>query len=122
MLYSIHTFHRNENGNERENILFEKEKHRRMKSTGIVRKIDQLGRIVIPRETRRTLDIHEKDAIEIFVEEESVILQKYKSDGTCLVTGEISSQNIKLVDGQLTLSPEGAKQLLEELEQYLERV
>ncbi|PEJ63679.1 AbrB family transcriptional regulator, partial [Bacillus wiedmannii] len=38
------------------------------------------------------------------------------------VTGEISSQNIKLADGQLTLSPEGAKQLLEELEQYLERV
>ncbi|OLR25255.1 AbrB/MazE/SpoVT family DNA-binding domain-containing protein, partial [Bacillus cereus] len=67
-----------------------------MKSTGIVRKIDQLGRIVIPRETRRTLDIHEKDAIEIFVEEESIILQKYKSDGMCLVTGEISSQNIKL--------------------------
>jgi transcriptional pleiotropic regulator of transition state genes len=94
-----------------------------MKSTGIVRRIDQLGRIVIPRgETRRTLDIHEKDTIEIFVEEESVILQKYKSDGTCLVTGEISSQNIKLADGQLTLSPEGAKQLLEELEQYLERV
>ncbi|OTW61561.1 AbrB family transcriptional regulator [Bacillus thuringiensis serovar silo] len=93
-----------------------------MKSTGIVRKIDQLGRIVIPRETRRTLDIHEKDAIEIFVEEESIILQKYKSDSTCLVTGEISSQNIKLADGQLTLSPEGAKQLLEELEQYLERV
>ncbi|QDZ77832.1 AbrB family transcriptional regulator, partial [Bacillus cereus] len=46
MLYSIHTFHRNENGNERENILFEKGKNRRMKSTGIVRKIDQLGRIV----------------------------------------------------------------------------
>jgi transcriptional pleiotropic regulator of transition state genes len=95
-----------------------------MKSTGIVRKIDQLGRIVIPRETRRTLDIHEKKKKmpEIFVEEESIILQKYKSDGTCLVTGEISSQNIKLADGQLTLSPEGAKQLLEELEQYLERV
>ncbi|OLR25263.1 AbrB/MazE/SpoVT family DNA-binding domain-containing protein, partial [Bacillus cereus] len=67
-----------------------------MKSTGIVRKIDQLGRIVIPRETRRTLDIHEKDAIEVFVEEESIILQKYKSDGACLVTGEVSSQNIKL--------------------------
>ncbi|PGA90700.1 AbrB/MazE/SpoVT family DNA-binding domain-containing protein [Bacillus toyonensis] len=93
-----------------------------MKSTGIVRKVDPLGRIVIPRKTRRTLDIHEKDAIEIFVEEERIILQKYKSDGTCLVTGEISSQNIKLADGQLTLSPEGAKQLLEELEQYLERV
>ncbi|MED3466954.1 AbrB/MazE/SpoVT family DNA-binding domain-containing protein, partial [Bacillus thuringiensis] len=57
-----------------------------MKSTGIVRRVDQLGRIVIPRETRRTLEIHEKDAIEIFVEGESIILQKYKSYGTCLVT------------------------------------
>ena len=68
-----------------------------MKSTGIVRRIDQLGRIVIPRETRRTLDIHEKDAIEIFVEEESVILQKYKSDGTCLVT---ASGGIRTVSGK----------------------
>ncbi|MGQ7181383.1 hypothetical protein ACUOA5_43085 [Escherichia coli] len=39
----------------------------------------------------------------------------------CSITGEIASQNIKLADGKLTLSPEGAKQLLEELEQYLER-
>jgi AbrB family transcriptional regulator, transcriptional pleiotropic regulator of transition state genes len=92
-----------------------------MKSTGIVRRIDQLGRIVIPRETRRTLDIQKEDAIEIFVEEERIILQKYKSCGTCLITGEISSQNVKLADGQLTLSPEGAKQLLEELEQYFKR-
>ncbi|MGH0792532.1 AbrB family transcriptional regulator, partial [Bacillus cereus] len=56
MLYSIHTFHQNENDNEREKILFEREENRRMKSTGIVRRVDQLGRIVIPRETRRTLE------------------------------------------------------------------
>ncbi|MED3324639.1 AbrB/MazE/SpoVT family DNA-binding domain-containing protein [Bacillus thuringiensis] len=93
-----------------------------MKSIGIVRKIDELGRVVIPRETRRTLSIHEKDSLEIFVEGETIILQKYKPYGTCPITGEISSQNIKLVDGKLTLSPEGAKQLMEELEQYLVRV
>ncbi|MGE6553402.1 AbrB/MazE/SpoVT family DNA-binding domain-containing protein [Bacillus mycoides] len=89
-----------------------------MKSTGIVRKIDELGRVVIPKETRRTLNIHEKDPLEIFVEGETIVLQKYKSYGTCPITGEISPQNIKLADGKLTLSPEGAKQLMEELEQY----
>ena len=40
-----------------------------MKSTGIVRKVDELGRIVLPIELRRTLDIAEKDAIEIYVDE-----------------------------------------------------
>ena len=49
-----------------------------MKSTGIVRKVDELGRIVLPVEMRRTLDIEEKDALEIYVEGSSVILKKYK--------------------------------------------
>ena len=47
-----------------------------MKSTGIVRKVDELGRIVLPIELRRTLDIAEKDAIEIYVDGESIILKK----------------------------------------------
>ena len=49
-----------------------------MKLTGIVRKVDELGRIVLPIEMRRTLDIGEKDALEIYVEGSSVILKKYK--------------------------------------------
>ena len=49
-----------------------------MKSTGIVRTVDELGRIVLPIEMRRTLDIEEKDALEIYVEGSSVILKKYK--------------------------------------------
>ena len=49
-----------------------------MKSTGIVRKVDELGRIVLPIEMRRTLDIGEKDALEIYVEGSSAILKKYK--------------------------------------------
>ena len=49
-----------------------------MKSTGIVRKVDELGRIVLPIEMRRTLDIEEKDALEIYVEGSSVILKKFK--------------------------------------------
>ena len=45
--------------------------------TGIVRKVDELGRIVLPIELRRTLDIAEKDALEIFVEGDNIILHKY---------------------------------------------
>ncbi|MGU3443726.1 AbrB/MazE/SpoVT family DNA-binding domain-containing protein [Bacillus cereus] len=93
-----------------------------MKSTGILRKIDPLGRIVIPRETRRMLEIEGKDSLEIFVEGEAIILQKYKSHSTCPFTGENSSRNIILANGKLTLSPEGAKQLFIELEHYLETV
>jgi transcriptional pleiotropic regulator of transition state genes len=48
-----------------------------MKSTGIVRKIDELGRIVLPIEMRRTLGIAEKDPLEIYVDGSMVILKKY---------------------------------------------
>lgn len=53
-----------------------------MKSTGIVRKVDELGRIVLPIELRRMLDIAEKDALEIFVDGDNVILHKYQP--TCI--------------------------------------
>lgn len=53
-----------------------------MKSTGIVRRVDELGRIVLPIELRRTLDIGEKDALEIFVEGSTIVLKKYRP--TCV--------------------------------------
>ena len=49
-----------------------------MKSTGVVRRVDELGRIVIPIELRRTLDIAVKDALEIYVDGEMIILKKYE--------------------------------------------
>ena len=49
-----------------------------MKSTGIVRKVDELGRVVIPVELRRTLNIETKDALEIYVDEERIIFKKYQ--------------------------------------------
>lgn len=49
-----------------------------MKATGIVRKVDELGRVVLPIELRRTLDIAEKDSLEIFVDEETIVLKKYE--------------------------------------------
>ena len=51
-----------------------------MKATGIVRRVDDLGRVVIPIELRRTLGIGEKDSLEIFVEEDNVIFRKYRKD------------------------------------------
>ncbi len=54
------------------------ERFKIMKSTGIVRKVDELGRVVIPIELRRTLDIEEKDALEIYVDSDKIILRKYE--------------------------------------------
>lgn len=56
-----------------------------MKSTGIVRKVDELGRVVIPIELRRTLQIEEKDALEIYVDGEKIILKKYEP--ACIFCG-----------------------------------
>ncbi len=53
-----------------------------MKTTGIVRQMDSLGRIVLPIELRRTLDIAQKDSLEIYVEGNQIILKKYEP--TCI--------------------------------------
>ncbi|OTW92293.1 AbrB/MazE/SpoVT family DNA-binding domain-containing protein (plasmid) [Bacillus thuringiensis serovar sumiyoshiensis] len=90
-----------------------------MKSTGVTRKIDELGRIVLPKELRRTLGIAEKDPIEIFVEDEKIILQKYKTYDACAITGDISEKNISLANGQIVLSPEGAELLITQIQQQL---
>ena len=58
-----------------------------MKSTGIVRKVDELGRVVIPIELRRTLGINEKDALEIYVENDRIILKKYEPANACVFCG-----------------------------------
>ena len=61
-----------------------------MKSTGIVRKVDELGRIVIPREIRNKFDIAEKDPLEIYVDGSSIILKKYEPN--CIFCG--NSKNL----------------------------
>jgi len=61
-----------------------------MRDTGIVRHVDDLGRIVIPMELRRTLGIHVKDPIAIFVEGERIILTKHKD--SCAVCGDAKAE------------------------------
>ena len=58
-----------------------------MNSTGIVRKVDELGRVVIPIELRRTLSINEKDALEIYVDTDKIILRKYEPTCSCVFCG-----------------------------------
>ena len=57
-----------------------------MKATGVTRQLDSLGRIVIPIELRRTLDIHTKDLLEISVDGSLIILRKYEPN--CSFCGE----------------------------------
>ncbi|TMW69969.1 AbrB/MazE/SpoVT family DNA-binding domain-containing protein [Alteribacter natronophilus] len=92
-----------------------------MKSTGIVRKVDELGRVVIPIELRRTLDIAEKDALEIYVDDDRIVLKKYKPNMTCQLTGEVSDDNLSLAGGKIILSPQGAQEIINDLQSYLEK-
>ena len=57
---------------------YQREKGRnKMKSTGMVRKVDELGRIVLPAEIRQSMDIQVRDSLEIFTDENRIVLQKY---------------------------------------------
>ena len=88
-----------------------------MKSTGIVRKIDQLGRIVIPKELRNVLDVEEGTPLEIFMDDDKIILRKYVAQNQCVITGKVSDDNteIKLGNKTVPISKEGAEQLREAL-------
>lgn len=85
-----------------------------MKNTGVVRKVDELGRVVIPVELRRTLGIAEGTALDFHVDGENVVLRKQEK--SCFVTGEVSDSNIELLGGRMFLSKEGASELLDLLQ------
>ena len=63
-----------------------------MKATGIVRKVDELGRIVLPIELRRTLGIDVKDPLEIYVDQETIILKKYEP--ACVFCGNATDNQL----------------------------
>lgn len=72
-----------------------------MKSTGIVRKIDELGRIVVPKEIRKTFGINEDDPLEIFVNGNMIILRKHNV--SCIFCG--SCEGITEFKGQKICTP-----------------
>ena len=75
-----------------------------MKATGIVRRIDDLGRVVIPKEIRRTLRIREGDPLEIFVDHDGeVILKKYSPIGELSVFARQYAESLAQVSGRIAL-------------------
>ncbi|MGR5974383.1 AbrB/MazE/SpoVT family DNA-binding domain-containing protein [Bacillus paranthracis] len=85
-----------------------------MKNTGVARKVDELGRVVIPVELRRTLGIAEGTALNFHVDGENIVLRKHEK--SCFVTGEVSESNMELLGGRMFLSKAGANELLNALE------
>ena len=77
-----------------------------MKATGIVRKVDDLGRVCLPIELRRTLDVAEKDPIEMFVDGETIILKKYEP--ACVFCG--NAKDVIVYKGK-NICPECMKEL-----------
>ena len=71
-----------------------------MKSTGVVRKVDELGRIVLPIEIRKVLEIKQGDAIEIFTDNDKIVLQKYQP--ACIFCNDVD--NIVYFNGKRVCS------------------
>lgn len=67
-----------------------------MKSTGIIRKVDELGRIVLPIRLRRALDIAERDEVEVYLEEDRIVLRK--CEASCVFCG--STKGLILYEGK----------------------
>ncbi len=95
-----------------------------MKATGIVRRIDDLGRIVIPKEIRKTLKIKEGDPLEIYVETSQVLLKKYLpinsiSDcvaGVCKSLRKETNYSVVILDSENVVAAEGeAKEFLNDV-------
>ena len=68
-----------------------------MKSTGVVRRIDDLGRVVLPIELRKTLGLTNKDTVEIYVDDNTIVLKKYEP--SCLFCGSL--EDSKLFKGKM---------------------
>lgn len=90
-----------------------------MKNSGIGRKLDPVGRIVIPKETRNLLSIKHNDQIEISLMDDCIVLKKLVAKTTCMLTGESTTDMVLLNNGGIAVSPEGAKLLLHKLQDYV---
>lgn len=90
-----------------------------MSYTDINREIYISGNLVIPKGLRRSLKSNIKDPIEIFTAEDAIIFRKYKANMTCMVTGDVSTQNVSFSDGKIIVSPKGAELLVKELDKFI---
>ena len=86
-----------------------------MKATGIVRPIDELGRVVIPKELRKVFHINTKDSMEIFVDQDMIILKKYEP--ACIFCGE--TDNIVTYEGR-SVCASCIKQMTDKIKKFEE--
>lgn len=75
-----------------------------MKNTGIVRKLDELGRITLPIELRRTIDADERQPFEIYTDENQIILKKYESSKPSCAICKTDKDLIKVDDSHVCVS------------------
>ncbi|MFC2949195.1 AbrB/MazE/SpoVT family DNA-binding domain-containing protein [Virgibacillus sediminis] len=85
-----------------------------LRSTGVTRNVDDLGRIVIPKEIRRTMGIENRDPVEFLLEDNFIAIRKYSPDKECAITGKVSEDNFRV--GNIWLSDEGAEILKQQME------
>lgn len=90
-----------------------------MRATGVTRKIDALGRVVIPREILKNLDILLGDPMEFFVEDDKIIVKKYEPKNTCVISGVIADDNINICNGKIILSKKIAGDIAREIQKEL---
>ncbi|MBJ8113562.1 AbrB/MazE/SpoVT family DNA-binding domain-containing protein [Bacillus cereus group sp. N6] len=83
----------------------------------MIRRIDDLGRVVLPKEMRRTFDLVPNTRVEMFVQDGSVHVRK--QERTCFVTGNIAENHMEFYDGRLILSHEGAKDMMKTLQRWI---
>ena len=85
-----------------------------MKSTGVIRRIDELGRVVIPKEIRKNLEIRDGEFLEIYTEDDSVVLKKYSKMDTninlakkiCKILNETYGYKIMITDRDKVIAAE----------------
>ena len=103
-----------------------------MKSTGIIRRIDDLGRVVIPKEIRKNLNIKENDSLEIFIDGENIILKKYSIlskveklfNKYINILNEITSNSVIITDREKVLATTKKEEKLigKEISAYLDNI
>ncbi|PEQ05262.1 AbrB/MazE/SpoVT family DNA-binding domain-containing protein [Bacillus toyonensis] len=83
----------------------------------MIRRVGELGRVVLPKEMRRMLGITPYSSIEMFVQDGNIHIRK--QENTCFVTGNIAENYMEFYDGRLILSEEGAKDLIKTLQRWV---
>ncbi|MGU3443678.1 AbrB/MazE/SpoVT family DNA-binding domain-containing protein [Bacillus cereus] len=87
-----------------------------MKKTGMIRRVDAVGRVVIPRELQRILSLNKPNEVEMYVVQDQLVIKKRNK--TCFVTGEPIKYPYIFLKGKLLLSAKGAEILAKEIEAY----